>query len=563
MRLEQQAILGHSAFAETGQPSGIYWDRQATRLAIASRFDALHWHGRNLQTNQALMYRVTIYNTQTVQLLATLDGVAYPINDVAFHPYRSLLAVATGAYDGGFFYQGALLLWDLETGQVLSLLDEDREVTQCSFDEEGHRLHITLRPQDDTDETPGDLFLHATLPMNVWHSTTPGGVEVRHLPFTPSDPSSSVGYVVQDEQDIRATMDDVARRAGAQYEARWFTRDVAWTAGGDVVAVRNNTALERWTLQGERVLHVPDPWDGVQLLVGPPGAAFVNLSKLDYTNRWMPSARIEQINMESGQRVHLSDISVSVLLSMASSGALLARDSDVERNFMGTRRPEKVSQDRLLTPEPAPSWSVRTVIKDAGLVMSEPLDLGAYDALNHYFRVDGARHLYIVQGTPPTSRHSRWICRIDPHSLQVERLFPLIWDSSPEEDNIQASSALYVSDELGRALIVSYQSAHGRGQREGAVAIVRRHLPKGSVQWATQCTAPVTAMALVRERNVVVFALSDGHMGVLSTATGQIQLLQPVQINGARSNYLALAARESRIAAGTVDGRIVVSKLIE
>jgi len=562
MRFEQQAILGHSAFAETGQPSGIYWDRQATRLAIASRFDALHWHGRNQQTSQALMYRVTIYNAQTVQLLATLDGLAYPVNDVAFHPHQSLLAVATGAYDGGHFYQGALLLWDLETGQALSLLDEDREVTQCSFDEEGHMLHVTLRPQDDMDESPGDLFLHATLPMNVWHSAPPGGVVVRHVPFTPSDPSTPVGSRMQDERDIHATMNHVARRAGAQYEARWFARDVAWTAEGDVVAVRNNTALERWTLQGERVLHVPDPWDGVQLLVGSTGAAFINLSKLVYTNRWMPSARTEQINMESGQRVHLSDISVPVLLSMASSGALLSRDGDVEQSYTGTRRPGSMRQDRLLTPEPAPPWSVYTVIKDAGLVMSEPLDLGAYDALNHYFRVDGARHLYFVQGTPPTSRHSRWICRIDPLSLRVERLFPLIWDSASEDD-ITASNALHVSDELGTALIVSYQSAHKRGQRAEAVAIVRRHLPEGSVQWATQCTASVTAIALIRERKVIVFALSDGHIGILSAATGQIQLLQPVQINGARSIYLALAAKESRIAAGTIDGRIVVSKLIE
>ncbi len=90
---------------------------------------------------------------------------------------------------------------------------------------------------------------------------------------------------------------------------------------------------------------------------------------------------------------------------------------------------------------------------------------------------------------------------------------------------------------------------------------MRRRLDDGHVVWTTALDAWVTAMVSVPEHNAVVFALNDGHMGVLSAATGQLGVFQSVNIDGVQNVYLSLAARGSRIAAGTIDGRIVIGEL--
>jgi len=165
-----------------------------------------------------------------------------------------------------------------------------------------------------------------------------------------------------------------------------------------------------------------------------------------------------------------------------------------------------------------------------------------------------------VEGTPPASHEGRWLCRIDPHSLQVERLFPLDWEPRAGT-RMSISSGVYVRDGSGDALILGYQRSDGHGLHRDGSLIVRRHVPNGRVLWVASFDAPVTALADMPRHNVVVFVLNDGHLGVISAVTGEVQLLRTVALDGVTSVYLSLAARGNRIAAGTIDGRIVVGDM--
>jgi hypothetical protein len=122
---------------------------------------------------------------------------------------------------------------------------------------------------------------------------------------------------------------------------------------------------------------------------------------------------------------------------------------------------------------------------------------------------------------------------------------------------------VYLHDRSGEALVLGYQRSDARGLQEGGALIVRRRrLPDGCVLWATSFDAPVTALIAVPGRNAMSFALNNGLLGVISAATGEIQLLRPMALDGVASVYLSLAARGDHIAAGTIDGRIVVSEVI-
>ena len=257
MRIDDQIILGNGAFAECGRPTGVYWDQHTIRLAIASTFNFLQWHGRDIQVRRALSYRVSVYDAYPLCRVAVLDLARFPINDVAFHPHKPLVAVATGSYDGGYYYEGALLLWDLSTGEAVSVLDESREVTRCRFDDTSEALHITLRPPDDTaeDDTGEDRLFQATIARDTWEPIiTEGGVLVQGLAITDAKGYvERTGHTRREDQSVLHELQHIAERAGQGYEPRWHVWDVAWSLEGDILAVRNNTALEHWTTRA--VMH--------------------------------------------------------------------------------------------------------------------------------------------------------------------------------------------------------------------------------------------------------------------------------------------------------------------
>ncbi|WP_435593601.1 hypothetical protein [Nocardia sp. bgisy118] len=60
----------------------------------------------------------------SVRVCRALLGARFPVHAMAFHPSLPVLAVGSGRYDGGYFFEGELLLLDLETGAIKSLIED-------------------------------------------------------------------------------------------------------------------------------------------------------------------------------------------------------------------------------------------------------------------------------------------------------------------------------------------------------------------------------------------------------------------------------------------------------
>lgn len=69
---------------------------------------------------------------------------------MAFHPTFPLLVVGTGRYDGGYFFEGQLLLLDLETSTGVSLIEDPlgRQVLALEW-LTGQELRVLMAPPDD------------------------------------------------------------------------------------------------------------------------------------------------------------------------------------------------------------------------------------------------------------------------------------------------------------------------------------------------------------------------------------------------------------------------------
>src|SRR5262249_5000452 len=113
--------------------------------------ELLYWPARAIYEGQRLRHRVSLFRRADRKRIVTFDGARYPINDVSFHPTEPVLAIATGSYDGGYAFEGELLLWNWATGAIRRPSTEEREVVRCRF-VDADRVAVVLRPWADEEE---------------------------------------------------------------------------------------------------------------------------------------------------------------------------------------------------------------------------------------------------------------------------------------------------------------------------------------------------------------------------------------------------------------------------
>ncbi|MFC9288886.1 hypothetical protein [Streptomyces sp. NPDC057052] len=125
------------AFLGVGDPFLVVHDEQRGLLAVAGAGA----HGGATP--------VAVYNSRSFARRAVVRS-RFPVHALAFHPRRPLLAIGTGRYDGGYFFEGELLLLHLKTGAVASLIENEfgRQVLGLEWLDE-RSLRVLMAPPDD------------------------------------------------------------------------------------------------------------------------------------------------------------------------------------------------------------------------------------------------------------------------------------------------------------------------------------------------------------------------------------------------------------------------------
>ncbi|OIK24362.1 hypothetical protein [Streptomyces malaysiense] len=125
-------------FAEVGDPVLAVADKRRGMVAVAGahEYDEAKTVGVFHVTDRAR--RRLLLHSQ------------HPVNAMAFHPTLPLLAVGSGEYDGGYYFEGELLLLHLETGTALSLIEHHlgRQVLGLEWLSD-QDLRVLMAPPDD------------------------------------------------------------------------------------------------------------------------------------------------------------------------------------------------------------------------------------------------------------------------------------------------------------------------------------------------------------------------------------------------------------------------------
>ncbi|MGW5505813.1 hypothetical protein [Streptomyces sp. SS52] len=136
------------AFLGVGDPFQVVHDEQRGLLAVAGT----PTHGRATP--------VAVYDSRSFTRRALVRS-RFPVHALAFHPRRPLLAVGTGKYDGGYFFEGELLLVHLKSDAVASLIENEfgRQVLGLEWLDE-RTLRVLMAPPDDWQDEAAHEYGH-------------------------------------------------------------------------------------------------------------------------------------------------------------------------------------------------------------------------------------------------------------------------------------------------------------------------------------------------------------------------------------------------------------------
>ncbi|MFJ9953358.1 hypothetical protein [Kitasatospora sp. NPDC091207] len=534
--LSVDRVLGGGPFAEIGAPLVAVRCETRGEIAVGGDLGDLYWSGRSVSGWRG--HRVGVYGLDELDCRQVVD-TQWPVNSLDFHPSLPLLAVGTGSYDGGYMFEGELLLVDLTNGSVVSALKDRREVRRVRWRDDGLALELVVAPPDeDAAKKPFTHGSAAVLEREDWNAVADRSVAARELtgPLVEAGPRPD---------GAEEAAQDMVTALGHAQERWWSLRRQVWAlealADGRVLAVLEGTKLESWLPSGTREWSVPDPDGARQLYVCPDQeSAWVNVA---HPGRWNgsgwedDSSTVERLSLADGSTLEAAEVAFPAVLAADLDGRIALRD---------TRQDEPKSPIVLLPPERRESTGVA---------------IGGYDCFNHYFPVRYSPELLFLQGKKKKYWKDKWIVSVIPRvgggEPEVRRLFPLEWDAG-RHGHLYGGPALRLADNGGKdgALVHAGEVHDPHGPQPGHAFIVRRRFPDGLPQWVFTADHPATA--LDTDGRTIFAALASGEVIALDAADGTLRWRTRLEVNGIPTVPLSLAVAGPRqLLLGTVDGRIL------
>lgn len=525
-RLVHVREITPTRFGEVGRPYRIRRRDDGQVVALCSSFDLLYWPGRATYNGHTLRNRISLYAGDFERRVAVFDGAHFPINDVAFHPSEPWLAIGTGRYDGGYLFEGELLLWNWETGECRSLLAESREVAGCRFVDH-ERLAALLRPRDEEEYGEDDAFSTyvGVVLDNLSRSpqTASANGDPRLVDLQPIEPTS-LGF------DVRALAghlapEDHQHLATLGFEERHRVWDVAWLSPELVAAVHDGCHIEVWRLPDLREISLRGLGHGVQLLRQPDQMLVHVLERGNHISGQPDRSNLFALSGNS--LIEWRQFANACAFSVDRHGRILARDT-------GDHMRSRARLDRVLDP--------------SGSVVLET-DLGHYDCFNHYVRLDGADALYFLRGTPPSSHQGKCLCEIDSDQTIHQRM---TWDDQ-REHLMNGCAAFRSKDSIVRAYRVYNPSPKST---KGAIELFS--LLEGRAVWKRDIDADVTSIVATADTRHIIFALTNGRLGVIDAVDGRLVHDELLAADGVPTIATALATLDQLVLIGTIDGRLML-----
>ncbi|MFF6888000.1 hypothetical protein ACFY9F_32970 [Streptomyces sp. NPDC012421] len=497
-------ILGDRPFAEVGDPALAVSDTYRGLLAVAGTHAAVAG-----VTDFGSIAPVGVYDTGNLACRALLRA-RYPVHAMAFHPRLPLLAVGTGRYDGGYFFEGELLLLDLETGRSTSLIEHElgRQVLGLEWLGE-QELRVLMAPYDDwQDEDAWNEGHVAVVRRPDWRAVPPRSLTGHDL----TGPRVAAPRTDRRE-DARQR---VSRLCGA-WDPRRSVRAVEELSDGRILATLDGIQLEAWSPSGQRQWAVRDDEGGGRDLVvaADERSAWVGLMRPPWQER---AQAVVRLALQDGARLDRFAPNGAVSLVRCADGlpALAPAGKNGARSGLRIRHGSRV-YFRDVVPKQDGQWPGSG---EAWLAAAEPR-------------------------SATVAERPR-----EPRKAEVRRLSPYSW--TPGETHFAGPGVETADGDLVHAGTVY----HGHGLQPGGSFVVRRSVTGEKPAWVFRTDRRATD--LDRDVESVYVTYDDGELVVLDPRDGSVRGRRHLTVAGVPVVATALTVTgPARLLIGTTDGRIL------
>ncbi|MGE7958292.1 hypothetical protein ACQKQA_17205 [Pseudomonas sp. NPDC089530] len=529
----------------TGRITGAFFNPAGDIAAVVSEFPLLvNPPARATYGGAALRYRVGLYRRGDAVPFAIFDELRLPINDLGFHPTLPRLVIGAGRYDGGYLFEGELVVWDWQTGHSRHPYADIPEVVRCRYDASGERIEAWVRPWneewDGLEDSDWSTLMDTVFALRAddsdaaWADQAPVVLEL--------DPAASVSAAQLPAEpaadDVRPPRVRLAQWLGVpELECRSAIRDIAWLGPERIGVTHDDCLLDIYSSDGRQVMHYPGAGYGAEILRG-------------------TGVHVHGVQVLDGPEAYSRD---SCLYRLTDQGLVLVRAYDDEYTFSASRDGCLLGRRNRLRHHESKAGDLLLGPDGDSL---QPIDLGHYDCFNHYIGITGAPHLFALQGTPASSHEHKYLCIVQPDG-EVRRLWPLL-----KPDRTPASHAMecrggYVEDGLGAGVAIAGRHYSPSVSEPYQGFIYRRQLQRGQELWRHPTPASPSSIVHLPEPGLVAAAFLDGSLMLIDAQSGQLRLNAKARIDGWPTMIYAMDAYGGQLALGTADGRVVVQQVDE
>lgn len=532
MRVE--LVLGSGPFAQIGAPRAIAESEHF--VAVGGSLGWPQWNGRSVLERSRRRdgwEPVGIYRRDDVVCASFLTS-RWPVNSIAIHPGEHLVAIGTGCYDGGYAFEGELLIHDLERGTTRSVLHESRTVQRVSW-LDGETLEVTMPPPTDDDlDLDWTQIPYETVRLTSpdWGSLDDRTVGLQGLEARPARPPAPI-----DNEMLNGLLPRLGVAAGPV----WQQRRQAWALAADPagVVVGLDGTLERWTTDGELEWRRAVPGIVTQLLALPDNQVLIavwDASARSYDARDTSLAILDQ---HTGAVLTELPVDGPRIAIARADGCVLLRDTSISSSNL-----------------PRAAHIVDRSGKRLGAV-----ELGRYDLLNHYLDVQDAEDFLVLVGISSKEHVDKHVAAVRQTSAGrwvAELLYGLAWEPGW---HLFGGAALLVRDDSGEALIHAGRIHQGQFLL-GNSFVARRSHPDGRLVWEVRLDDTVSDLI---SRDGVLFAATNvGEIVQIDARDGRVLSTDRLELDGWPVVPLSLAAAGAHQAwVGTMDGRVALVDLRE
>lgn len=520
-----QSVIGDGPFIHIGSPTALATSPDL--IVVGGNLGWAQWNGRSVydRSDRSVgWFPVGIYRANDLCCLRVLTS-GWEVNAVAIHPAGRLIAIGTGAYDGGYAFEGELLLHDLELGTTTSVLTAHRTIEALEWQDSETLAAVVAPPTDEDVDWPHIVYETFEVRRQDWTRVDRRSVD---LEAEPSAPTEAV------EHDLSALKNELvvlSKRSGMAWQSRRQVWAVAPTAHGLVVGLES--AIEAWNEQGNPLWRRAVDGACTQLLPRATGYVVASLWQAPETEFLTRPTVVVALDEVSGAGTPLLEPSHPAVLMTRSDGALLARDTQHGRS-------------------PQSAVVVSATGENLGHV-----ELSTYDLFNHYFDIRRAPEFLVLVGDDPESWKNKRVAEVRrgfTGRWSVRDLFPLAWAN---QRHVLGGPGVFLDDATGRAVAHTGIVHDFAGLQRGSAFVVRRRYPDGKLVWHVALDNQVTALDESDGRIVVVTNL--GELVMIDAASGDILGREErLAIDGHAVVPLSLAVEpRGRAWIGTLDGRVI------